>query len=149
MNIHAFPSWYGSYCGDSHRPCRLGDLPSLLGSTRPVGAFSKAFLFLFFRPVGAYSKAANRLPPLSQVNLRSGADMAGDDLPPTAQSNAEWWKGVAMTAIAGSAGVLALVEVPATIQDMVDRWADGGSLAYTLPLTVLLLLLFLVAVIVL
>lgn len=97
----------------------------------------------------ASSKVPNCLPPLSQVTVSGAEGTSENDLPPNAQSVAEWWKSVAMTAIAGPVGVLALLEVPAKIQDVVDRWANGGSLIYALPLTVLLGLLFVVALIVL
>lgn len=97
----------------------------------------------------AYSKVRNCSPPLSQVPFSGAKGTPEEDLPPNAQSDAEWWKTVAMTAIAGPAGVMALLEVPTKIQDVVDRWANGGSLIDALPLTVLLGLLFVVALIVL
>lgn len=70
--------------------------------------------------------------------------MTEADVPQNVDMTPEWVKNVA---IAGSLGVLALVELWVPLQEMADRWAGDGSLANTLPLTVYLCALFLVVVI--
>lgn len=94
--------------------------------------------------VHANSQIRTRLPPPSQVHSSGGRHTTETDVPQSVDITLEWVKNVA---IAGCFGVLALVELWVPIQEMADRWAGGGPLATTLPLTGYLGALFLVVVI--
>lgn len=92
----------------------------------------------------AHSEVRNMLLPLPSKEHSDGGAEA--DVQSGVQSHAEWVRDIA---IAGPVGVLALVGLWEPIVEMADRWADDGSPASTLPLTVFLGVLFLAVVILL